>query len=152
MAATRVPYPTGQRRVEAGWEAAAVYRWRLYLGDWTPDPSVQVFAVDIPGTKCTAGGYADLAAIPGGVTITLPTDVGSPGFITYPATDPDFGVLSGGQKLVWLVLLAHVTNDTDSPICSAWKIAHTCDGVADAVFELPDTGVLTSATMCTGVF
>jgi hypothetical protein len=93
-----------------------------------------------------------VAANPGGVTITLPPDIDSPGLVTYPADDPDFGVLSGGDQLVYLVLVAHVTNDTDSPICSVWQIAHTCDGVADAVFDLPATGVLTSATECTGSF
>jgi hypothetical protein len=153
MAVSRIAFPTGQDQQQKLWPGGT-FRWRLFKSGWTPDNSTMVFMADIPaGHEITAPEYTHLAAVESAIVITLPPAPNGLGTIVYPADDPDFGVLSGGEIALWLVLEHHVSTDANSHICSMFSIAHTCDGVTDAKFTLPPSyGTLTVATTCSAAF
>jgi hypothetical protein len=153
MTVSRVAFPTGQNQQQRLWPGGT-FRWRLFDGGWTPDESTEVVVADIPaGHEITAPEYLPLAAVPDPIVITLAPTAGGLGFIAYPADDPDFGILSGGDVAAWLVLEHRVTTDADSELCSAFAVAHTCDGVADALFTLPPTfGTLALSSICSAAF
>lgn len=148
---TRVPFPTGIAEVHAGWSIDS-FAWGLWLADWVPDESVEVFVADIAGTEMADGSYTRQPATTKTVDVDLPAAPGDVGYVKYLCDDVDFGVLSDATAATWLVLIAVGSDDSDSAIVAALAVNYVADGAESAAFTMPPTGAHAVATTCTGVF
>lgn len=95
----------------------------LLLDTYTPDTTVDEFVADIVADEATNGSYARQTLAGKSETIDVANEI-----VWYDATDPDFGALVGGESLAWMVVYRFVTNDADSILMAAYRIAKVTDG------------------------
>ena len=103
------------------------FRWMLLLSTFVPDPDVQVFVADVVADEATDASYAR-QTLSGAAQA-----FGVVGDVDYDADDVVFGALVGGEAVAWCVLFEFVTNDADSILMAAYRIAKVTDGSATTV-------------------
>lgn len=142
-------FPTGVDQLCESW-TVDTFRFMMLTSSWAPDPTIETYVSDIVANEYAATGYSRVTAGTKTRSVTLPTSINGPGYVTFDCADPAFGVLSGGTVAAWLVLYQFVTGDADSPLVAGWPIDYTADAVTAATIPLSGNGAYRLATVCAG--
>lgn len=141
-------FPLGYQTATAFW-LAFPFGWALMQNTWSPDNSTEEDMADIVAHEATATEYTRLAVGSKSLSVFPPDAPGGQGRISFGSSSPNFGSLSGGEIINWLVLYHNDGGvDADSRIVFAAPCLYLASGLYEAYFSLSSQGTLLISTTC----